>query len=265
MQDSTRKKHRRLVNRFLPCHTKSRGEKGWAKVKVSTKLNCRKHITPPKFLSLLSIARQIIIEIPYIIAMVHSFTTTSKEEEAPDSHHLWGLYKYTSHYKNCPFPVPTVKRFSLLQHRQAIFFSPTQLQKKVKMPIDFYTHPISPPATAVVIAAKALKVELNVKEIDLFGGATRTPEYLKVSFSLALKSCLLICWTTTRSTRVTRFQRWLTMALHSLSLGPASPTWQTSTPLRARCIQRTHRHEPTLTRCSSLTPLLTTHHSRLLS
>ena len=48
------------------------------------------------------------------------------------------------------------------------------------MPIDFYTHPISPPAQAVVITAKELNVELNVKEVDLFRGATRAPEYLKV-------------------------------------------------------------------------------------
>ena len=48
------------------------------------------------------------------------------------------------------------------------------------MPLDFYNHVISPPARACIITAKHLGLELNIKAVDLFGGATRAPEYLKV-------------------------------------------------------------------------------------
>lgn len=49
------------------------------------------------------------------------------------------------------------------------------------MTIDLYSHPISPPARACIITAKVLKVPINVKDIDLFGGATRAPEFLKLN------------------------------------------------------------------------------------
>lgn len=48
------------------------------------------------------------------------------------------------------------------------------------MPLDLYYHQISPPSKAVLATAKYLKLDINVKEVDLFGGETRTAEYLKV-------------------------------------------------------------------------------------
>lgn len=48
------------------------------------------------------------------------------------------------------------------------------------MPLDLYYHPISPPSKAVLATAKYLNISINVKEVDLFGGETRTSEYLKV-------------------------------------------------------------------------------------
>ncbi|XP_017480610.1 PREDICTED: glutathione S-transferase 4-like [Rhagoletis zephyria] len=49
------------------------------------------------------------------------------------------------------------------------------------MPLDLYYHPISPPSKAVLATAKYLNISINVKEVDLFGGETRTSEYLKLN------------------------------------------------------------------------------------
>jgi len=51
------------------------------------------------------------------------------------------------------------------------------------MPIDLYAHTVSPPARAALVTAQHLGVPVNVKNVDIFKGETRTPEYLKVSFS----------------------------------------------------------------------------------
>lgn len=50
------------------------------------------------------------------------------------------------------------------------------------MPIDLYYHQISPPSKAVLATAKYLNISINVKEVDLFGGETKSPGYLKVCF-----------------------------------------------------------------------------------
>lgn len=48
------------------------------------------------------------------------------------------------------------------------------------MPIDFYYIPGSAPCRAVLLAAKALNVELNLKYTDLMKGEHLTPEFVKV-------------------------------------------------------------------------------------
>jgi glutathione S-transferase len=48
------------------------------------------------------------------------------------------------------------------------------------MPIDLYYFLASPPCRTVMLVAKALKIELNLKVIELSKGDNRTPEFLKV-------------------------------------------------------------------------------------
>ena len=48
------------------------------------------------------------------------------------------------------------------------------------MPIDLYYMMSSPPCRSVMLLAKDLGVELNLKLTDLKVGANRTPEFLKV-------------------------------------------------------------------------------------
>lgn len=48
------------------------------------------------------------------------------------------------------------------------------------MAIDLYYALMSPPARAVAILAKHLGLDVNIKELNLLAGETRTPEYLKV-------------------------------------------------------------------------------------
>jgi len=47
--------------------------------------------------------------------------------------------------------------------------------------VDFYYMPASPPCRSVMMVAKALGVTLNLKSVDLMGGETRTPEFLKMN------------------------------------------------------------------------------------
>ncbi|KAL3277757.1 hypothetical protein HHI36_013097 [Cryptolaemus montrouzieri] len=49
------------------------------------------------------------------------------------------------------------------------------------MTIDFYYTPGSAPCRAVLLAAKAVGVELNLKQIDLMKGEHLKPEYLKIN------------------------------------------------------------------------------------
>ncbi|KAK5650012.1 hypothetical protein RI129_001041 [Pyrocoelia pectoralis] len=49
------------------------------------------------------------------------------------------------------------------------------------MPIDFYYIPASAPCRAVLLAAKVVGVELNLKIVDLMKGENLTPEFLKIN------------------------------------------------------------------------------------
>ncbi|CAH1154996.1 unnamed protein product [Phaedon cochleariae] len=49
------------------------------------------------------------------------------------------------------------------------------------MPIDFYYLPASPPCRNVLLAAKAIGVELNLKHTDLMKGEHLTPEFVKIN------------------------------------------------------------------------------------
>ncbi|KAJ3648206.1 hypothetical protein Zmor_020026 [Zophobas morio] len=49
------------------------------------------------------------------------------------------------------------------------------------MPIDFYYLPGSAPCRGVLLAAKALGVELNLKLTDLMKGEHLTPEFIKIN------------------------------------------------------------------------------------
>lgn len=49
------------------------------------------------------------------------------------------------------------------------------------MPIDIYYTLASPPCRTVLLVAKALKIELNLKVTDLSKGEHRTPEFLKLN------------------------------------------------------------------------------------
>ncbi|KAJ6219731.1 hypothetical protein RDWZM_005543 [Blomia tropicalis] len=49
------------------------------------------------------------------------------------------------------------------------------------MAIDLYYALMSPPARAVAILAKHLGLDVNIKELNLLAGETRTPEYLKLN------------------------------------------------------------------------------------
>ncbi len=48
------------------------------------------------------------------------------------------------------------------------------------MTIDLYLTRLSPPCRAVLMVAKHLNIDLNLKPIDVRNGENLTPEYLKV-------------------------------------------------------------------------------------
>jgi glutathione S-transferase len=50
------------------------------------------------------------------------------------------------------------------------------------MTIDFYYLPGSSPCRSVLLAAKALGVDLNLKLTNLMAGDHLTPEFLKVKY-----------------------------------------------------------------------------------
>lgn len=64
------------------------------------------------------------------------------------------------------------------------------------MPIDFYYTPGSPPCRSVLLTAKALGLELNLKTLDLHHGEHMKPEFLKVSF---LYGCLITLYCITHT------------------------------------------------------------------
>lgn len=50
----------------------------------------------------------------------------------------------------------------------------------MQMPIDFYYVPGSAPCRAVLLAAKAVGIELNLHHVDLMKGEQLAPEFVKV-------------------------------------------------------------------------------------
>lgn len=48
------------------------------------------------------------------------------------------------------------------------------------MALDFYLYPGSAPCSAVQMTAKAVGVELNIKNVDLAAGEQFKPEFVKV-------------------------------------------------------------------------------------
>jgi glutathione S-transferase len=52
------------------------------------------------------------------------------------------------------------------------------------MPIDFYYILASPPCRSVMLVAKALNIELNLKVTELSKGDNKTPEFLKVQYEI---------------------------------------------------------------------------------
>lgn len=49
------------------------------------------------------------------------------------------------------------------------------------MTIDLYYLPLSPPCRSIIMLAKTLNIELNLKKLDLFAGEHLKPDFLKVS------------------------------------------------------------------------------------
>jgi len=62
--------------------------------------------------------------------------------------------------------------------------APSLLSNNHKMPIDLYYFLASPPCRSVMLVAKALKIELNLKVTELSKGDNKTPEYLKVEYEI---------------------------------------------------------------------------------
>lgn len=65
--------------------------------------------------------------------------------------------------------------------------------------IILYYMPVSPPSRAVVLVAKAINIDLDLRQIDVSRGEQMTPEFLKVTnyaievkFSMASTPCTLI-------------------------------------------------------------------------
>lgn len=56
------------------------------------------------------------------------------------------------------------------------------------MPIDLYYLGGSAPCRSVLLAAKAVGVDLNLKTVDLMKGEHLTPEFLKVIFINVFKA-----------------------------------------------------------------------------
>nr|7RHP_A Chain A, Glutathione S-transferase AmGSTD1 [Apis mellifera] len=52
---------------------------------------------------------------------------------------------------------------------------------EIKMPIDFYQLPGSPPCRAVALTAAALDIEMNFKQVNLMNGEHLKPEFLKIN------------------------------------------------------------------------------------
>lgn len=49
------------------------------------------------------------------------------------------------------------------------------------MPLDLYYHPMSPPCRAVMLTARAMGVDLNLKKLDVLGGEHLKPEFVAIN------------------------------------------------------------------------------------
>lgn len=56
--------------------------------------------------------------------------------------------------------------------------------------ITLYYMPVSPASRAVVLVAKAIDIDLDLREIDISRGEHMTPEYLKVSNYISCSICI---------------------------------------------------------------------------
>uniref|UniRef100_A0A2S2QC86 Glutathione S-transferase 1 n=1 Tax=Sipha flava TaxID=143950 RepID=A0A2S2QC86_9HEMI len=67
-------------------------------------------------------------------------------------------------------------------HATATFSSHSSHQHTIiRMPVDFYYTPGSPPCRAVMLCAKALGLEMNMKLLDLHHGEHLKPEFVKIN------------------------------------------------------------------------------------
>ena len=60
------------------------------------------------------------------------------------------------------------------------------------MGIDLYYMPMSAPCRSVMLAAKALGLELNLKLTNLLAGEHLKPEYIAVSFQCFLSTSCVV-------------------------------------------------------------------------
>lgn len=61
------------------------------------------------------------------------------------------------------------------------FFSCSPSSFRAKMPIDLYYMPLSTPCRAVMLTAKAIGVDLNLKPIDVAAGEHMKPEFVALN------------------------------------------------------------------------------------
>ncbi|ROT71142.1 glutathione S-transferase [Penaeus vannamei] len=57
----------------------------------------------------------------------------------------------------------------------------TQTRIKAKMPIDLYYMPLSPPCRSVLLTAKAVGVDLNLKLLDLMTKEQMKPDFVAIN------------------------------------------------------------------------------------
>jgi hypothetical protein len=82
---------------------------------------------------------------------------------------------------NC-VPVHFLKKRNLEREiRSQAELPQTTVELELKMPIDYYYSLVSPPCRSVMLVARALSVELNLRKISLKDNENTTPEFLKVS------------------------------------------------------------------------------------
>ena len=69
-----------------------------------------------------------------------------------------------------------------------VFSKSSRYLRKKFLKMDFYYNICSSPCRGVLLTAKALDVELNMKEMNLMAGEHMAPEFLKVNRCLIIDS-----------------------------------------------------------------------------